>query len=454
MGGFSNLVNKHDLNLPIRMKFELSCPSLVDYSDFFTGKVDNAWLEFEIKWSNFLAAPLVFSSSVGVDGEHFARIVCAEDGKHARIADINFKHHLLAKSEVELEGENIRSPNLVSALIATIKKDFLFVDNKIELFINQQSALPRHIQISSEIMDEEKEKVEREERTDNLEFDEPSSWEVLNDFFHTYFAGLTSILRDELRRFRYIGPIRKTPPRFFTPMRTEDESRWTSGLAAWDILNKADDGFIQKTNSWMANENRLHSGYRIDVKRYKELDVNGPIIAGIREGYYADNEAYEELIREELEKLPIKARVFLREEGTGLEVLPQDVGIGISQVLPVIVVALHSSNGIVAIEQPELHIHPAFQVALGDLFISQVKEQDVCFLLETHSEHLLLRLLRRIRETHENDLPVDAPSFTPDLLSIHFIEQTEKGVSIPKLGVDEAGEFTNKWPRGFFEERD
>ena len=131
-----------------------------------------------------------------------------------------------------------------------------------------------------------------------------------------------------------------------------------------------------------------------------------------------------------------------------------DVGIGISQVLPVIVVALHSSNGIVAIEQPELHIHPAFQVALGDLFISQVKEQEVCFLLETHSEHLLLRLLRRIRETHENDLPIDAPSFTPNLLSIHFIEQAEKGMSVTQLGVDETGEFTNKWPRGFFEERD
>lgn len=454
LGGFSNLVHKHDLNLPIRMKFELSCSSLVDYSDFFTGKVDNAWLEFEIKWSNFLQAPLVFSSAVGVAGDHFARIVCAEDGKQSRIADINFKHHLLAKSEVELEGKNVPFPNLLAVLIATIKKDFLFADNKIELFINQQSALPRHIQISSEIMDDEKEKEEREVRTANLEFDEPSSWEVLNDFFHTYFAGLTGILRDELKRFRYIGPIRKTPPRLFTPVRTEDESRWTSGLAAWDILNKADDGFIQKTNSWLANESRLHSGYRIDVKRYKELDVNGPIIAGIREGYYADNEAYEELIREELEKLPVKARVFLREEGTGLEVLPQDVGIGISQVLPVIVVALHSNNGIVAIEQPELHIHPAFQVALGDLFISQVKEQDVCFLLETHSEHLLLRLLRRIRETHENDLPIDAPSFTPELLSIHFIEQTEKGMSVAQLGVDETGEFTNKWPRGFFEERD
>jgi hypothetical protein len=102
-------------------------------------------------------------------------------------------------------------------------------------------------------------------------------------------------------------------------------------------------------------------------------------------------------------------------------VLPQDVGVGISQVLPVIVVALHSNSGIVAIEQPELHIHPAFQVALGDLFISQVKEQNVCFLLETHSEHLLLRMLRRIRETSENSLPPDVDGLTPEQLSICYV---------------------------------
>lgn len=454
MGGFTNLVHKHDLNLPIKIKFELACSSLLDYSDFFTDQVDNIWIEFEIKWSNFLQAPLVFSCTVGVAGEQFARIVCAEDGKQARIADINFKHHLLSRSEVELEGKNVLIPNLRVALIGTIKKGFLFADNKIELFIDQQSALPRYTtQINSELMDEEKEKEEREGRTTNLEFDEPSSWEVLNDFFHTYFGGLTSMLRDELRKFRYIGPIRKTPPRLFTPVRTEDESRWTSGLAAWDILNKADDGFIQKTNSWLANESRLHSGYRIDVKRYKELEVNGPIIAGIREGYYADNEAYEELIREELEKLPVKARIFLREEGTGLEVLPQDVGIGISQVLPVIVVALHSNNGIVAIEQPELHIHPAFQVALGDLFISQVKEHEVCFLLETHSEHLLLRLMRRIRETSEATLPPDTQGLNPEELAIHYVEQSTEGMKICAIRVDKEGDFIDRWPSGFFPQR-
>lgn len=199
------------------------------------------------------------------------------------------------------------------------------------------------------------------------------------------------------------------------------------------------------------NESRLNSGYRLEVKKYKELDTASSIWLSLtsKELLYEDEEAIEEIKR-----LPDKKRIFLRDEKNGIEVLPQDVGIGISQVLPVIVVALHSNSGIVAIEQPELHIHPAFQVALGDLFISQVKEQDVCFLLETHSEHLLLRLLRRIRETHENSLPIDAPSLTSDLISISYTEQSDKGMSITPLRVDETGEFTNSWPRGFFEERD
>ncbi|MEW6614962.1 MAG: DUF3696 domain-containing protein [Thermodesulfobacteriota bacterium] len=453
LGGFRNLLHKHDLNLPMRFKFEIAYSPLADYSDFLAGEVDNAWIEFEIKWSNFLNAPLVFSSTVGLDDEHFGKIICDEAGKKARIVDINFKHHLLSTSEIELEDENVNFPNLLSAIMIAIKKDFIFSSNEIELFIDQQTALPRYINLNSELMDKEALAEESKDRLEPPELDEylaPSTWETLNDFFHTYFGGLANVLRDELRKFRYIGPIRKTPPRFFTPLRTEEEARWTSGLAAWDVLNRADDEFIQKTNTWLSSENKLNSGYRIDIRKYKELDTASSLWLSLTstELLFDDEEAIEQIKR-----LPEKKKLFLRDETNGIEVLPQDVGIGISQVLPVIVVALHSNSGIVAIEQPELHIHPAFQVALGDLFISQVKEQDVCFLLETHSEHLLLRMLRRIRETSEDGLPVDAPACSPDLLSIHFVEQTDQGMRITKLNLDKTGEFTTKWPRGFFGER-
>ena len=458
LGGFANLLHKHDLNLPMRFRFDLSYSPLSDLSDYLTKSVDNAWIEYEIRWSNFLNTPLVFSTKTGLDGEYFASIVCAEDGKQARIADINCGHHLLATEEIELDSGNEDFPYIMAAIMNAVKREFIYSEDRFEpqLFIDQQTALPRYVRLNRELMNEEASE-ELKDRWDHPEREEylfPSIWETLDDFFHTYFRGLTSVLLHELRNFRYIGPIRKTPPRFFTPLRTEEEARWTSGLAAWDVLSRADDESIQKTNSWLAGEHRLNSGYRIEVRKYKEVDINGLIHIGIREGRYVDNEAYEELMRLELDSLPMRTKVLLKEENTGLEILPQDVGVGISQVLPVVVVALHSEGRMVAIEQPELHIHPAFQVALGDLFITQSKGQGVCFLLETHSEHLLLRLLRRIRETSENTLPPDVDGLTPDQLSIFYVESHSDGCRISELRVDETGEFIDKWPRGFFEERD
>jgi len=133
--------------------------------------------------------------------------------------------------------------------------------------------------------------------------------------------------------------------------------------------------------------------------------------------------------------------------------MPQDVGVGISQTLPVIIGALHVKEGLFAIEQPELHIHPALQVAIGDLFISCIQESQICFLLETHSEHLMLRFLRRIRETDEDNLPPGKDPLNPDQLAVYYVEQSGTGVSLFPIRVSEDGEFIDRWPKGFFSER-
>lgn len=138
--------------------------------------------------------------------------------------------------------------------------------------------------------------------------------------------------------------------------------------------------------------------------------------------------------------------------GAGARVLPCEVGAGVSQVVPVIVAALVGKRGrLVVIEQPELHVHPGLQVGLGDLFIESSAERQL--LIETHSEHIILRLLRRIRETHDGDLPEGAPAFKPDKLSVLYVAQAEEGTTVRRLHVDETGEFVDRWPRGFFEER-
>jgi predicted ATPase len=91
---------------------------------------------------------------------------------------------------------------------------------------------------------------------------------------------------------------------------------------------------------------------------------------------------------------------------------------------------------------------------LGDLLIAAIQEpRSHRFIVETHSEHLILRLLRRIRETAAKELPVDHPGLTPDDVSVIYLERGEEGTRSHRLAVDDSGEFIDNWPRGFFEER-
>ena len=75
------------------------------------------------------------------------------------------------------------------------------------------------------------------------------------------------------------------------------------------------------------------------------------------------------------------------------------------------------------------------------------------FLIETHSEHLMLRLLRRIEETGSNELPEGKPALKPDQVSVVYVEQVEGEVRATRLRIDETGEFIDRWPQGFFDER-
>jgi predicted ATPase len=148
-------------------------------------------------------------------------------------------------------------------------------------------------------------------------------------------------------------------------------------------------------------------------------------------------------------------RRLLLDTGAGSLVLPSEVGAGISQIIPVVVAAVEGRFGLTLVEQPEIHVHPAIQVRLGDLLIDAVTREGSrrTLLIETHSEHLILRLQRRIRETTENELAEGDPAFTEDKLSVLYVESMAEGVRVRRLRVDECGEFKDRWPKGFFDER-
>ncbi len=143
-----------------------------------------------------------------------------------------------------------------------------------------------------------------------------------------------------------------------------------------------------------------------------------------------------------------------KRHGTALS--HRDIGVGISQILPVLVHAYAERNSLIAIEQPEIHVHPALQSEIADVFIeSALGERRNTFLLETHSEHLILRIMKRIRETTRKQLPADATPIRPEDVQVIFVDSdaTTKQTYARELRIDPQGRFVDNWPNGFFEER-
>ena len=142
-----------------------------------------------------------------------------------------------------------------------------------------------------------------------------------------------------------------------------------------------------------------------------------------------------------------------RDEKNEIDASLRDVGFGISQVLPIVVQSRLSEKKTLLIEQPEIHLHPAHQAELGDLFIRSAKERDNTLLLETHSENLILRILRRIRQTTSKDsaLP-EGCEIRPEDIAVLYVEPGEKGAQVIEIPVTEDGDFDRPWPQGFFEE--
>jgi predicted ATPase len=138
--------------------------------------------------------------------------------------------------------------------------------------------------------------------------------------------------------------------------------------------------------------------------------------------------------------------VRVRARGRSEDVTLTDVGFGVSQVIPVIVQVFYApANSTALIEQPELHLHPAAQAGLADLFIAATgareggKPRRVQLIVESHSEHLLRRLQRRIAEE----------KISQDDVAIYFCRHTPSGSKIERLELDLFGDIHN-WPPNFF----
>ncbi|MCY4403608.1 MAG: DUF3696 domain-containing protein [Candidatus Poribacteria bacterium] len=132
--------------------------------------------------------------------------------------------------------------------------------------------------------------------------------------------------------------------------------------------------------------------------------------------------------------------IRIQQKAYGPKIAFTDMGYGLSQFLPVLVLCYYAPEGSTLIlEQPGIHLHPKLQSQLADLLIEVVNERNLQVLVESHSEHLLTRLQLRIAEE----------KISNDQTALYFC-QNENGTSnIIPLKLDEFGNISN-WPENFF----
>ena len=249
---------------------------------------------------------------------------------------------------------------------------------------------------------------------------EPGGLRDLRDFterilYHS--TGMDAIARS-YRMFvegtSYLGPILDDPRRFYLSWGGRRSTVGKRGEYTVDIISY-DDQVRNDVNEWFY---RFHIPYKIiDVRNVAANEITGTLSA-----------------------------MVLEDTRTGTIVTPVDVGFGISQILPVIVEGLAGTSHIVCVDQPEVHLHPRLQAEIADLMVECRSKQ---WIVETHSELLVRRILRRIAEGK-----IDASD-----VSVLYVDPPDSpgsglGSTIKTMQIEQSGKFSSStpWPDGFFED--
>jgi len=141
---------------------------------------------------------------------------------------------------------------------------------------------------------------------------------------------------------------------------------------------------------------------------------------------------------------PSQLDSYIRPVDLEHSVSPASVGVGFSQIAPIILMCLTAEkNDILIFEQPELHLHPGLQQKLGDFFL-QMSKLGIQIIIETHSDHILNRV--RLRSLEDMD------SFSENV-NIVFVEKEDKQSKFNQFKITDDGDFDFKtYPKGFFDQ--
>jgi predicted ATPase len=221
---------------------------------------------------------------------------------------------------------------------------------------------------------------------------------------------------------------------YLGPLRTKAERLYTWGGITPESVGFAGENTVAAILA--ARDRKISLGYRKQAKPLEEI-----IALKLKEMSLIEDFSVNP-ISEQRQEYEVKVRTKGSKDWVDLP----DVGFGISQVLPVLVQCFYAPAGsIILMEQPEIHLHPNAQSALADVMIDVINsrengsDRDIQLVIETHSEHFLRRLQRRIAED----------AVPQDKVSAYFANIAKTPATLEPLQIDIFGNIQN-WPENFF----
>ncbi len=229
-----------------------------------------------------------------------------------------------------------------------------------------------------------------------------------------FLADLEAAYEAELNKLFYLGPLRDFPKRDYLWARSRPTDVGQRGEKAIDAILAAEH-----------DKRKLKNRYR----PFQEV-----IAHWLREMGLIDS-----FVITEIKPGSNRWQALVKTRRGASEVLLTDVGFGVSQVLPVVTLLQYVPEGsTVILEQPEIHLHPLAQAGLADVIIQAATQRKVQVILESHSEHLLLRLQRRIAEE----------ALSSEDVKLYFCDAPNGVSTLTPLELDLFGNILN-WPDKF-----